>query len=107
MKNRFKVGSIIKITCLNVPDEYAIVISEDRYREMSGYSGEKYEPGSIFYQKNKQEVEACNATFLGVANHIEKSSLEEAISGLKEQTPELKEKLKSTQNSLKFFKQKT
>jgi len=107
MENEFKIGGIIKITCLNVLDEYAIVISEDHFREVSGYSGERYESGSIFYQKSEKEVKACNATFLRVAKHIEKSSLEEAVSGLKEQIPQLKEKLQSTQNSLEFFKQKT
>jgi len=99
MAGKFTPGDVIRITCMNSPNKYAIVISEDRYRELSGYSGERYEPGSIFYQISEREVDVCNGTFLKVSRHIKKSSLERALSDLGKQS-------QSIQASLKFLKSK-
>jgi hypothetical protein len=98
MKKDFMPGDVIKITAMNASNEYAITISEKEFIEESGYSGEPYEQGSVFY-KNAEGVQAGNATFLKLTDCMEKSSRKEAISDLGEQ-------LKFIQSSLDFFKLK-
>jgi hypothetical protein len=104
MDKKFESGEIIKICgALNCPNEYGVVISEEDFIQQTNYMGEKFESGSVFY-KTGDKIEACNATFLRVTNHIRKSSLGEAVSDLEKQVPHLEQKLKSLNLSLDFFK---